>query len=497
MAVAASELVRWRTSPDRRRAAVGVAAMSMAVLLALVLVALGAPIAVVALGAIGIVGLGLLSRPNAATLLFIGLLYLNVPVLAVRVHGAPEFVAIAAPLLLMIPLVSYVVFRRQPLAVTPTLVWMVAYLAVLLVSTLASVNPAASVSAVSTYASEGLVLYVLVTNVVRTWSTLRSAIMVLLFAGGLMGGLSIFQEVTQTYDNQYWGLAQTKEVDPLEETDDSESPRLSGPIGSKNRYAQVMIVLLPLAIFAFVTSRARIHRLLAAASGVAILGGMILTYSRGAAVALIILVIIGIALRFVRLRHALAVAVVLGLAVAVVMPQYIGRLQSLTGVGELVSGAEGGADGAILGRATSNLASLSVFMEHPIVGVGPGQYVAEYSQQSANELGLRYFTGARRAHNLALEVAADTGVPGVITFGGIFAVTLAGLWRARRTWRPRNKEYAALATAMMLAVLGYMLTAVFLHLAYMRYLWLLIALANSLIWILWREAEQPPDAASA
>jgi hypothetical protein len=50
---------------------------------------------------------------------------------------------------------------------------------------------------------------------------------------------------------------------------------------------------------------------------------------------------------------------------------------------------------------------------------------------------------------------------------------------------------------MMLAVLGYMLTAVFLHLAYMRYLWLLIALANSLIWILWREAEQPPDAASA
>jgi hypothetical protein len=496
MAVTAGELVKGR--PDQRLAAVGVAGIVMAVLLALVLVALGAPIAVVALGAFGIIGLGLLSRPDAATLLFIGVLYLNVPVLAVRVHGAPEFVAIAAPLLLMIPLVTYVVFKREPLAVTPTLIWMVAYLAVLLVSTLASVNPAASVSAVSTYASEGLVLYVLVTNVVRTWSTLRSAIMVLLFVGGLMGGLSIFQELTQTYDNQYWGLAQTKEVDPLEEeADDSESPRLSGPIGSKNRYAQVMIVLLPLAIFALVISRTRIHRLLAATSGVAILGGMILTYSRGAAVALVILVIIAIALRFVRLRHALAVAAVLGLAVALVMPQYLGRLQSLTGVGELVSGAEGESDGAILGRATSNLASLSVFLEHPIVGVGPGQYVAEYSQQSANELGLRYFTGARRAHNLALEVAADTGVPGVIAFGGIFAVTLTGLWRVRRTWRPRNKEYAALATAMMLAVLGYMLTAVFLHLAYMRYLWLLIALANSLIWILWREAEQPPDAASA
>ena len=143
-----------------------------------------------------------------------------------------------------------------------------------------------------------------------------------------------------------------------------------------------------------------------------------------------------------------------------------------------------GPDGAILGRATSNLAALNVFLEYPVLGVGPGQYVAEYSQQYGNELGLRYRETARRAHNMVLEVAADTGIAGVVTLGGIFGATLLGLWRARRTWIRRNPEYAAWATAFMLSVIGYLLTSAFLHLSYMRYLWLLIALANSLIWIL-------------
>jgi hypothetical protein len=98
---------------------------------------------------------------------------------------------------------------------------------------------------------------------------------------------------------------------------------------------------------------------------------------------------------------------------------------------------------------------------------------------------------------MPLEVAADTGAAGVIALGAVFGVTLLGLWRARRTWLHRNPEYAAWATAFMLAIIGYLLTSLFLHLSYMRYLWLLMALANSVIWILARQARDERDAAAA
>ncbi|HEY8169607.1 MAG TPA: O-antigen ligase family protein [Candidatus Limnocylindria bacterium] len=489
--MAVGELRAVRSAPDQRRVVIGIAAVVMAALLMPIMVALGAPISLAALAGLGIVGLGILTRPEAATLLFVGILYLNVPVVAVQFNGAPAFVAIVAPLLLVIPILSYLVIRREQPVVTPTLFWMLAYLAVLLLSAAVSADPETSVRAVVSFASEGLLLFVLVTNAVRSWGTLKKTVIVLLVVGAVMGGLSIVQEVTQSYDNQFLGFAQTKESDPLEQPDDDARPRLSGPIGSKNRYAQVMLVLLPLALFAYITGRTRTHRLLAAMSGFAILGGMLLTFSRGAGVALGVLVLIAIALRYIRIRDALLIGAALAVVLLVVMPQYLTRLESLSGVGALVSGgAEAEPDGAILGRATSNLASLQVFLDYPLLGVGPGQYVSEYSQEYANDLGLRYFTNARRAHNLFLEVAADTGIPGIVALGGIFVATLGGLWRARKAWVHRNPEYAAWATAFLLAVVGYMLTAMFLHLAYMRYFWLLIALANSVIWILKREAEK-------
>lgn len=483
--MAIGELSNLPVAGTDRRAAAATLGLALALVLIVILAVLGAPLALVAVGAAGVLGLGLITRPRAATLLFVGLLYANVPVVAAGFHGVPDMVAVGGPLLLLgIPIVAYLVIRREELVVTPTLVWMIAYLAVQVVAALFSADAEASASFVATFASEGLLLYVLLTNAVRDWGTLKAAVVVLLAVGAVLGGLSIFQDVTDTYGNQYLGFAQTAGVDPLETVDADTTVRLGGPIGEANRYAQIMLILLPLALMAFLTARSRPTRILAAGAGMAILAGALLTFSRGAGVALIVLVAIAIILRYVRLRDAIIVAVALMIGVYVFAPRYLLRIESLEGVSALVGGSTEGPDGAILGRATSNLAALNVFLEYPLVGVGPGQYVAEYSQEYGNELGLRYRETARRAHNMVLEVAADTGIAGVVTLGGVFGATLLGLWRARRTWIRRNPEYAAWATAFMLSVIGYLLTSAFLHLSYMRYLWLLIALANSLIWIL-------------
>jgi putative inorganic carbon (hco3(-)) transporter len=182
--------------------------------------------------------------------------------------------------------------------------------------------------------------------------------------------------------------------------------------------------------------------------------------------------------------------------VFLLLPNYAERIESLAEVGALASEGEP-SDGAILGRATSNLAALNVFADHPVLGVGPGRYQTDFSQQYANELGLRRFTTPRRAHSLYLEVAADTGILGLVTFLGAVGTTLHGLWIVRRRWLTERPEHAHLAIALFLSVAAYMLSGVFLHLAYIRYFWLLMAVANSAIWIMSRETVQVDEFAQA
>jgi putative inorganic carbon (hco3(-)) transporter len=488
------------TRPDylARRSAAAVVAFGMAILLIVILGLLGAPGRLVAVAALGVLGLGLLTRPKSATLLFVAVLYLNLPVVAMRFHGVDPIIAVVTPLLLAIPLLSYLVIRREPVVVTRALGWIAAYTAVLMLSSLFSSNVTEATESVANFVTEGVVLYVLVTNAVRRIDILKDTIIVLLVVGTFLGGLSLFQELTGTYENQYWGFAQTREVDPLEASTGSDRlERLSGPIGSKNRYAQAMLVLLPFSLYALVTGATRTHRVLAAVSGIAILAGMSLTYSRGAAVALAGLVVLVVLLRYVRVRTMLVVVAAMLAGVVALLPTYVDRIESLTAVTALVDTEARPGDGAILGRATSNLAALNVFADHPVLGVGPGRYQADYSQAYANELGMRHFTTPRRAHNLYLEVAADTGTLGIVSFLGIVGSTLFGLWRVRRRWMDRRPEYAHLATALFLAVTAYMLSGVFLHLAYIRYFWLLMAIANSAIWILHREANAADRAATS
>jgi putative inorganic carbon (HCO3(-)) transporter len=170
------------------------------------------------------------------------------------------------------------------------------------------------------------------------------------------------------------------------------------------------------------------------------------------------------------------------------MPHYVARLQTLQEADGAVTQSGGGADGALRGRATENLAALHAFGDHPIIGVGPGEFFARESTAYANALDLRFLGTRRRAHSLYFEMAADTGVAGLALFLAIVATTMAGLWRLARFWEARRGfAESALARAFVLSLVAYMTSALFLQLAYQRYFWLLIAVANAALWALGRE----------
>lgn len=477
---------------------IGVVAVGVAIVAGLAVAGTTGPVPILVIGAF-VVGLALLRWPDAATVVFIFGLYVNIPAVATQFYGVPGLIAAGMVGLLLIPL-GQRLMDRTPVIVAPVLLLLVAYLGVLLLSSAAALArglPAPSES-VEVFIAEGILIFVLVTNAVRTLPTLRRVVWALLVAGALMGALSVHQAVTQSYDSNYGGFAQVygRALEAGEDEEVETQPRASGPVGEKNRYAQVMLVLVPLALLTIWNERRRWLKVVTVGITLLILTAIVLTFSRGAGIGLALLLVAMLALRHVKPLHFVAILLGLMLAVVLVAPTYGERVETLSGIqGILFDDADDDPDGAILGRTTSNLAAVNVFLDHPVLGVGPGMYSPYYSRDYANDLGLRHFTTNRRAHNLYLEIAAETGIVGLSVFLAIVGTTLLQLWRARQRFLHDRPELASWATGFGLATMAYLTTAVFLHLSYPRYFWLLIALANAVIYILSREEAEPEVAA--
>src|SRR5215212_6374879 len=65
--------------------------------------------------------LAILAKPNLATLIVVFVLFTNAAVIAVHFHDVPSLVGGALPALLVFPLASYVIVRREKLVMSPML----------------------------------------------------------------------------------------------------------------------------------------------------------------------------------------------------------------------------------------------------------------------------------------------------------------------------------------------------------------------------------------
>ena len=97
-------------------------------------------------------------------------------------------------------------------------------------------------------------------------------------------------------------------------------------------------------------------------------------------------------------------------------------------------------------------------------------------------------------HNLYLETLAETGVTGMACLLAIFFVIMHELWKERRLWMQSNPEIASWATAFFLCLCAYAISAVFAHLSYQRYFWVLVALSSAAVRIIhsMREEQEMP-----
>ncbi|MFQ5486198.1 MAG: O-antigen ligase family protein, partial [Desulfobacterales bacterium] len=399
---------------------------------------------------------------------------------------------------------------RQKLIIDYVTLLMIVLLAVTVASSFFAIDQDLAFLWVLNYLLEGVAIYFLFVNVIRTQRVLKKVIWVLVIAGAMLGSFSLYQEFFNDYHTTFGGLAQrSKEVEFEDEfygdiygqgkffkTRDKVrgKNRSGGPLGKANRYAQIMLVLVPLGLFRYWSEDKKRLKYFAAIGTVIILsGGVLLTYSRGGFLTLVLMVLLLLIFRYVRFHQLLLSILVLIVLMTVAAPGYLVRIKSIQGVEGLFSNSAAvRPDGTTKGRLTEMLAALMAFLDYPILGVGPSQYTPYYSEEYQNDpdIAFRFLGRKRRAHILYFELAAETGILGIGTFLAIAILVMYRLWTVRRKTIAEHPVFANMVTSLWFSMVAYLGTAVFLHLSYQRYYWFVVALSGAAIQIYENEIKE-------
>ncbi len=329
----------------------------------------------------------------------------------------------------------------------------------------------------SNYVKDALIAVVVVA-LLKKPQQFKQVIYTLLVVGIFIGSISVHQYLTKNFRNDYGGFAVAEYMNIVGNTNDY---RLSGPVGDPNFFAQVMVVLALLGVERLVHEKKALLKILAGWAAAVSTLTVVFTFSRGATVALAIALMIFFWIY--RLKPAQLITVlVLGIVMMLFVPStYFERVLTIT---DLLPTNDGQInvrqDRAIQGRASENLTAWLMFTQHPVMGVGLNNFASLY-QDYTKSLGLAPSATNRSPHNLYLEVAAETGMVGLVVFFIMIGLAFRSILYARNKFREAGMEdYANMITGFAIAFGGYMLSAVFVHAAYPRYFYLLIGIAYAL-----------------
>ncbi|MFZ5922338.1 MAG: O-antigen ligase family protein [Chloroflexota bacterium] len=442
-----------------------------------VLLGMGVALTVNAVGVlalIAIVGLllvlGTLTNPDLGLMMFILVIYINLSSVLITNYGLPS---IAKPLVVLMGLLIVIrgaLFRDEYHGWILPAILLGLYSFIGSATLIYASDFSLALATLTDYLKDAVIAIIIIMLIQRP-SSLRRAVWALLLTGLFMGTLSVFQQLTGTFGNDYFGFARVN-------SSSTTGTRLAGPIGDPNFYAQIMVLLIPLTIDRVWNERKLFLKALAGWAFFVITLTVIFTYSRGAFLALVAALVFMAIKRPPRLPTAL-----LGLAAALLIFQFVpvNYRDRITTLFDFLpwSQSNGFVDQSIQGRTSENIVAWNMFLDNPILGVGLGNYNAYYEEYS-RKLGIDPRREGRSAHNLYLEIAAERGILGLLLFGSIVALTLAQTFKAEKLFKELgNKSQADLSALLGISILTYLITAIFLHDAFPRFFWVIVGLAWS------------------
>ncbi len=421
-----------------------------------------------------------LRHPALGLYLLVAFVYLDLSQVLVRTYQSASLLQ-----LLVVPLFLAAWAERDgrglaaprlPLGATVVLA---SFMLVALASTAWAGEPALAAAATAELA-KALVIFCAVVALASSPARVRMAVMVAVAAGTLLAVMGLFQTVTGDFSNTFGGLARIKYAHIHGSVFE---PRIAGPIGDPNYFAQILLPLVPLALALAWGTRDMRLRVAAYAAAAVLIAGTVLTYSRGAALALAVVLVLSLLAHGVRPRR-LAVGLLLLLLLVPFAPD--GFARRLTTISQVLPGSEDvlRPDSSFGKRRVVTGVAWRMYVDRPLLGVGAGNYSArfhDYVEEVGSAVREYEADEANYAHSLYLEIAAEKGTLGLAVFGLVLVVCFGSLRRARARFRNGGLEPCALlARGLEIGLVGYLISSIFLHGHHIRYLWLLFALAAAL-----------------
>ncbi len=241
-----------------------------------------------------------------------------------------------------------------------------------------------------------------------------------------------------------------------------------GTIANSNDYAAHMLLVTPFLLWIGLTSRWMVVRA-AACFGVAYGMYVILdTGSRGGTIGLVVGLLFFLLRGTARQRIAL---LALGPIAAIVLLALVPG-KTLERIRTMTAGTRNGDQEAIMSSESRQYLlrkSVIYALEHPLFGVGPGQF-ASYEGQHNVIVGTHGLW--HEAHNSFTQAASECGIPGFFFFvAGIVSTwrLLSATRRAARA-RPNCRDIETTTFCILLAMAGFVGAITFLNFAYFFYL---------------------------
>jgi len=428
----------------------------------------------------GVAFLFVVTKHSAIALpLLLALVYLNLSEVLVRFHGFPSVLQLVAlPLFVAAWLGggsvgTGEVFRR---GLTQWLLLLVAV--VTLASTWARDTELANERVAETIKS--FVIFLLVVLLTSSLRRLEYGIVALVSSAGFLSVLPILQALGAGFDNDFGGLARIKRAQIY---GDVFQARIAGPLGDPNFFAQILLIALPLAVFLARATQSARRKLFGVTCAALILVAILLSYSRGAMLSTLVMALFALPALRIDWRKLAALALI-GIAALVLLPRsvterFITIEQVIPGFREAEQPIE--LDTSFEERRLLVGTAWVMFGDRPLTGVGPGNYTVHFDDYAARVGAVFRVYGdpnaAQYPHNLYLEYGAETGAIGLAVFLAAVVTFFRSTRRGRRILAgSAMPHHAGLAYAIEVAMLGYLVSSLFLHGHFQRYLWLLFAL---------------------
>ncbi len=257
-----------------------------------------------------------------------------------------------------------------------------------------------------------------------------------------------------------------------------------GFMADNNSFALMLNVSLPMLVGIATTDPRRPVRIAAVVIAVLTVPAILFTFSRGGFLTLCVVS----ALLFWRSKNRLLVAAVMAVVLVGLVAftsdtftqKYVERTSTIDNYEE---------DGSAQGRINAWRTSWYVFLDYPVLGVGPNNLIAVFRRYSPE------VDRFRVAHNAYFQLLSESGLPALLLFLGALGTAL---WRMNRLRLVTALPWVVTQARMLqIAIIAFMTGSMFLNTAYNEVIYHLVGLTVCLEVVAEAEASKPSTAADA